>query len=442
MKLKSLFAFFLFCCTLSSLSQEKVSVEDAIKLALEKNYDVRVARQLSEAASTDNRYAPAAFLPQVNALGSSTWNQSEQELQTRSAQTGELVTREGPVASNTLNASVQAVWTLFDGARMFATRARVAQLAEQGELNVKNQMINTIAEVITNYFNIVRQKQQLRAIEEQMAVGEERVKLAQRKLEVGTGVKPELLQAQVDLNTQRAQAIQQQTLIEQSKQQLNALVGLQLPATFDVTDSIAIDLDVTETEQFDNVENTNFQLQAARKNLDIASYSLREQRAGFLPSINLNAAYTYNKTENTKLLNPFGLLFLESLGPNYGISVNLPIFNAFNARRLTQQAKIELMRQNILFDQQRAVVNVALRNAIVNYDNAKKILAIEEETITAAKENVNIALETFKRGVTTSVELRIAQQSLADAYNRLIAARYNAKIAETDLLRLNGSLLK
>jgi outer membrane protein len=55
---------------------------------------------------------------------------------------------------------------------------------------------------------------------------------------------------------------------------------------------------------------------------------------------------------------------------------------------------------------------------------------------------VNIALETFKRGVSTFIELRTAQQSLEEAYTRVINARYNAKLAETELLKLNGSLLR
>src|SRR5690606_3454388 len=99
-------------------------------------------------------------------------------------------------------------------------------------------------------------------------------------------------------------------------------------------------------------------------------------------------------------------------------------------------------RQQLLFEQQRNTTNVALKNAFTNYENAKAILLIEEETIGLARENVFIALESFKRGVNTFIELRTAQQSLAEAYNRLISARYNAKVAETELLRLNGSLLK
>jgi outer membrane protein len=435
----------LFIVTLCSLTllhsvfaQEDVSLDQVIGLALEKNYDVRVARNVSESAATDNRFASGAFLPQLNATGGLVWNRNDQELRFQDISRN----NSGKAESQNTTASLQLVWTLFDGTRMFATKERVAQLAEQGELAVKNQMINTIALVITNYYNIVRQKQQLKAIHEQMSVSEERVKLAERKLQVGTGIKPELLQARVDFNAQRAQAIQQETIITQLKEQMNALVGLQLPSEYDVADTIIIDLDLSDQVSFENLENSNYQLLTARKNLNIASLSLRERRAEYLPFLNFNAAYNYSKNDNTRLLNPFSPVFSQTNGLNYGLSVTLPILNGFNTRRLTQQAQLEVGRQTLLYEQQRNDVNVALRNALVNYENAKKILLIEEETIGAAKENVYIALETFKRGVTTFIELRTAQQSLADAYFRLITARYNAKLAETELLRLNGSLLK
>jgi outer membrane protein TolC len=169
---------------------------------------------------------------------------------------------------------------------------------------------------------------------------------------------------------------------------------------------------------------------------------LRERRAEYLPFLNFNAAYNYSEVDNTRLLNPFGTIFNQTNGYTYGFSINFPILTGFNTRRLNQQARIEISRQTLLYSQLRTNIDVGLKNAYVNYDNAKKILLIEEETIGLAKENVFIALESFKRGVTTFIELRTAQQSLADAYNRLINARFNAKIAETELLRLSGGLLK
>jgi outer membrane protein TolC len=325
---------------------------------------------------------------------------------------------------------------------MFAARERVSAIAEQSQLAVKDQMVNTIAETIINYYDVVRQKQQLRAIQEQMSVSEERVKLAEKKLQVGAGIKPELLQARVDYNEQRAQVLQQQSIIAQLKQRLNGLVGLQLPDNYDVADTIIIDLNLNADDFLSNFENSNFALQATRQNIRVANLLLRERRAEHLPFFNFNAAYNYTKTDNTQLINPYGTLLFQQHGYNYGFSVSVPILTGFNVRRQSQQARLEIDRQTLIYNQLKTNVNVGLKNAYVNYDNAKKILLIEEETIGLAKENVFIALESFKRGVATFIELRIAQQSLAEAYSRLIAARYNAKLAETELLRLNGSLLQ
>lgn len=439
MKVSFFLAFLCALCVVAKAqTQEHISLEEAIALALQKNYDIQLSRNTSESASTDDSYAWAFFVPQLNAVGSTVWNNNQQELQFQD----ESRNNSGEAQSNVINGSVQLNWLLFDGARMFASRQRIRQIAEQGELAVKAQMVNTIADVIVNYYSIVRQKQQLKAIQEQMAVSEERVKLAEKKLEVGTGGKPELLQAKVDLNAFHTQIIQQEALIIQFKETLNELTGLQLSRTYDVADTIIIDLNLNIDEIQNNIENSNFDLLAAKRNFEIAQLSLRERKGELSPTISFNAAYNYGRTDNQKLINPFAPLLSTTQGLNYGFSINIPIFNALNTRRLIEQAQINYGRQEILYQQQKTGVDVRLRNAYVNYDNAKKVLLIEEENILLAKENVFIALEGFKRGITTFIELRTAQQSLADGYNRLINARFLAKVAETELLRLKGTLIQ
>jgi outer membrane protein len=433
MKLR-LFIFFI-SAPLALSAQEVVSVSDVVKAALQKSYDIRIQQTVTDAATTDTRYANAAFLPQVNAVGSINRIYNDQELRFSAE------TREGEIRSENIAASAQLTWTLFDGTRMFIARNQVFETEEQSHLLMKDQMVNTISTVIQNYYDIVRQKQQLKALQEQMSVSEERVKLAERRFQVGTGAKPELLQAKVDYNAQRTQALQQEALIIQLKEQLNSLVDLQLPRDFDVTDTIEINLDLKSEEISADIEQKNFSLQAASSGLRIAGLSVRSQRAQGLPTLDFNAAYNYNQQDNFVQLNPFGPLFNKTQGLTAGFTVSVPILNNFNNRRLVQQSQILLRRQELLLQQQKVVVNTAVRNAFVNYDNARKILLVEEENILLAKENVTIALEVFRRGASTFVELRTAQQSLADAYTRLINARYLAKVAETELLRLNGSLL-
>ncbi len=438
MKLRIFSIVFFFSFVQSAIAQQEIKLEEVVKLALEKNYDIQIVRNTVESASTNNTFSNGAFLPQLSATATTLHNVGEQELEFKD----ETRNVSGDVESGNITLGAQLTWTLFDGTRMFAVKKAASVSEEQSQLLLKDQMVNTIAAVIANYYDVVRQKQQLRAIQEQMSVSEERVKLAERKLEVGLGTKPELLQARVDYNAQRAQIFQQESTIAQLKQQLNALTGKQLPAEYDVADTILIDLNLDTQSLTENAENRNFGLMAARQQINIANLSVWENRGNYFPTLNFNAAYNYNETENIQLINPFGSVYSLQNGFNYGFTLNVPILRGFNNRRLTQQAKISLSRQNILYEQQKTNVDVSLRNAVVNYDNAKKILLVEEETILLARENVFIALETFKRGVSTFIELRTAQQSLADAYNRLITARYNAKVAETELLRLNGSLLK
>ena len=439
MKHRFLIVSVLFTISFTSYvnAQDDIALNDVVALALKRNYDIQLARNNSLATTTNNGYAWAAFAPQLSATGSALWNSNDQSIKFQDATKNASGTNE----SNNIAGSVLLNWTLFDGTKMFATRNRIAILAEQGELLVKDQMINTISSVITNYYNVVRQKQQLKAIQEQMAVSEERVKLAEKKLQVGTGGKPELLQARVDLNAQRTQVLQQEATIAQLKEQLNALVGQQLPEVYDVGDTIIINANLRADDILQNVENSNYSLQAAHRNFDIADLALHERIGELFPTISFTGQYNYSKNENTRLINPFSTIFSQTNGYNYGFTIAVPILNGFNTGRQIQLAKITSIRQRTLYDQLKTNVNVSIRNAYVNYDNALKVLTIEEETILLAKENVFIALESFKRSVATYIELRTAQQSLADAYNRLIAARYNAKVAETELLRLNGGLL-
>lgn len=423
---------------LSAAAQERVSVTQVVALALEKNYDVQLAKNAADATNLDQRYAPAAFLPQVTTHASKTWSNTNQRQRladnTRRNYDG--------IKSENITASVDLAWTLFDGTKMFITRRRVAALAVQGELALKDAMVNTVADVVSRYYQVVALKQQLRATREQMAVNEERVKLADRKLEVGTGGKPELLQAKVDLNAQRVLALQQQTAIEQLKESLNALVGMQLPQNYLVADTILIDLSLASETLVANMESHNYSLQVARQNTDISKLLLKEQRADYFPVIDFISNYTFSQDDRAVAINSFTPLFNRNEGYDYGFSLSWPILTGFNTRRLIQQATLNVARQELLYEQEKTNIAIALKNAYTAYDNARQVLQIEEDNILLAKENVFIALEGFKRGITTYIELRTAQQSLEEAYTRLIDARYSAKVAEVELLRLSGALLQ
>lgn len=142
------------------------------------------------------------------------------------------------------------------------------------------------------------------------------------------------------------------------------------------------------------------------------------------------------------MVNPFTPLFSRNNGFNYGLGLSIPIFNGYNVKRQVQQAQLDIDYLKLSYQNQKTQIDVGIINAFKDYEMQQQALALEEENILLAKENVMIALERFRLGVSTYLELRETQKSLEDAYNRLLAARYNTKLAETELLRLKGDLVK
>lgn len=429
----------LLCAVCFRLSaQQMVTLQEAIGAALKYNYDILLVGNDSAAAAVDKHYIYGAFLPAVNAVVSRTQTISTQ----RQVLVDNSVRKGANVANVGFNPAISLNWVLFDGLRMFAARDRINQSYELANINLKNQVINSTAEVINSYFIIVRQKQQLKAIEEQMSINEERVKLADRKLSVGLGTKPELLQAKVDLNAQKAIHLQQQTIMVQAKEQLNQLTGMQLPVTYEVADSIPINDAMNIEEIQNNIELTNPGILQAIKNVDISRSLLREAQGARFPVISFVAGYNLNITDTRNVVNPFATIYNRNYGPNFGFTANIPLLNYMNVNRSVKQARLDIDYNEIALAKQKTTVNVSVRIGYNNYRFLLSALKLEEDNIQLAKENVFIAMERFKQGVSTFLELREAQKSLEDAYDRLIAARYNTKLAETELMRLKGELVK
>jgi outer membrane protein len=435
--MKSVLLLFFLSIAELSFAQRILLLEEAIATTLQNNYAIQLSKNDSAVAALDNSYRNAALFPRINANSGVVFNNNDQ---LQKFNDGTVRERKG-VRSSNVNNNLSLNWTLFDGFKMFATRDKLAEFIKVGELNSKNQVINTVAAVINTYYNIVRQKQQLRAIEEQMSISEERVKLAQYKMDIGVGAKPDVLQSKVDLNAQKSLQLEQLTLISQLKDQLNQLMNV-ASASYDVSDSIPINATLSLAEIETGLDNTNPNLLIARKNIDIAGITLKERKADRFPIVTFNSTYNFTRLDNKVVVNPFQPLFSRNWGFNYGLTASIPIFNNHNVKRLIQQAELDISFLQLQYKNQKSLLSLSVLNAFKNYEWQKKALVLEEESIKLAKENVDIVLQVYKLNSTTLIQLKEAQKSLLDAQTRLINARYNTKLAETELLRLKGEIIK
>ena len=290
-------AFSLFVGSLQA--QKLLTLEDAISIALKNNYDIQLSRNDSAIAALDYSYRNWLFAPRLNASVGNVWNNNHQNQEFTNG-----TKREGDVKTNNLSGSVSLSWLLFDGGKMFVTRNQAQELVRLGELGIKDQVVNTVAQVINSYYIIVRQKQQLKAIEEQMSISQTRVDLTQRRLEIGVGAKPDVLQSKVDLNAQIASRFRQLTLIEELKERLNQILNAAVGTNYEVSDTIPFNNNLSLAQIQNNFEQTNTTLQLQQKNIDIAELTIKSRKADQFPLISFNSAYNYNRTNNDVALNP------------------------------------------------------------------------------------------------------------------------------------------
>ncbi|MFM8806384.1 MAG: TolC family protein [Sphingomonadales bacterium] len=438
--MKRLFFYIILSFSITSigLGQSLLTVEEAIATALENNFEIRLAKNDSAAAALDFQYRNAVLLPRLTLNTGLTLNNNDQY---QKFTDGAIRQRKG-IRSENLNSGVALNWTLFNGGRLYATRDRISALLETGSLAIKNNIINTIGQVITGYYAIVQQQQQLRAVEEQLAINTERVKLAEYKLSIGSGTKPDVLQSKVDLNATKAAQLQQQNNIVLLKEQLNTLMGVASGRRYEVSDSIPFANRISLQEIQPSLSTTNPALQIANKQIDIARFQLREAKADRWPQLNLTSNYNFNRLDNIAVVNPFQPLFSRNSGLNFGINTSISLFNQFSAQRNIRSAQLSLQNRQLVFEQQQAQLSLQLVQAYNEYEAQQKALQLEEENILLAKENVAIVLDVYRLNSTTLIQLKEAQKSLQDAYTRLIQARFLTKRAETELLRIKGALLR
>ena len=227
----------LFLTQLIVVGQNSLSLQEAITIGLENNFQIKLSKQQLQISELDNQLGNAGMLPSVNANGTYSRTIENTEL---SFADGSGVNQNDALSTN-LNATIGANWIVFDGTKMFVTKDKLEELESIAALNVKLNINNNIAEILHAYTAIIAEKQALELFEQQLEVSETRLMLSKTKLELGASSELENLQAQVDANADRTAVINQQVRIKQAKTRLNRLMARDVTADFQVSDSIGIE---------------------------------------------------------------------------------------------------------------------------------------------------------------------------------------------------------
>lgn len=417
-------------------AQQTLSLEEAIRIGLEQNYAIRIARNNVKQAENNYSVGNAGFLPELSVSASQTKRIEDNKT---SYSSGTIPDRETNNAETKSTSAVAALnWTIFDGMKMFTSYEKLGELQKLGVSNARAQVEATVAGITNSYFDIIQQQNTLSLLQNTLDVSQERIRIAETKLDLGSGSKYDLLQARADYNADKAAVIRQQVVLNAARISLNTLLGRPDSVQFAVNDTIRIaaDLRLPNLRQDALKDNTN--LAIARLTQTVAGLSVKEIRSERYPTLEAQTGYSYSKTESgSSFFN-----FSRTNGYYYGLTARFSLFNGFDVNRRVQNAKIDLKNSRLALEEARQQVMADLANIYEDYSKSLALVDLEKENLQYARESLDIALERFKLGTISSIELREAQRTFISAETRLIDAQNRAKNAETELKRLSGRLVK
>ncbi|MGC4037525.1 MAG: TolC family protein [Chitinophagaceae bacterium] len=406
---------------------QNLTLPDAINISLKNSLDIQILRNNREIADVNNNIGVAGGLPVVTAsvADNEQVNDINQKLNT-----GVVIKRSG-ASGNTLTAGVNATMLLYNGSRVITTKKRLAELEMQSEQYINSLVQNTVASVMTAYYDVIRQQNYLKTIDGSINASQIRLDIVKTQQSVGLANNADLFQSQLDLNTLLQSKQTQQLVIDQSKTQLLLLLNLRPDSLINVSDTILMDKTIVLGDVLSQLPN-NADIIAADDQVKINEFIIRETAAQRYPTVRANAAYNYNRNQSAA----GQLLLNQSGGPTGGISIGIPIYNGSIYKR--QQRVAEINSKNAELQKDIVIRNYSA-SAVKTYQaylNNLQQLETQKQNVELAQKLLDLVLQKFQLRQATIVDVRQAQQSFEAASYTFTNLSFAAKSAEIELNRI------
>lgn len=420
--------------TIQVSAQDVLTKKDAIAIALENNYGVKIANNNVEVAKNNSSIYNTGYLPTVSTSAGANYNNSNQEIE---RQNGESTKING-AETKSYNASINVNYTLFDGLNRKYNYKQLQETYNLSELEARETIENMYLQLFNNYFQIARLSENTSNLDETLKISKKRLERANHKYDYGQSTKLELLNAQVDVNNDSINLINSKQQFANSKRNLNIILGIQNGIAYNVETEVNFINLMSFEELSSKAKENNILLKQNEKNIAISKFNIKANKAGYLPKAGLTGSYGWNKSQNPATS---FLAQLNSTGLNAGLNLSWNIFDGGATKTRVANAKIALENQEILKEQQLETIDNTIKNTYELYQNTLFILEAQKQNEITTQNNFDRTEERYRLGQVSSIEFRQAQINLLNTQNAVSNAKYDAKLIELELLQLTGDLL-
>ncbi|OQY01289.1 MAG: transporter [Bacteroidetes bacterium 4572_117] len=419
---------------MSGLSQEMLTKDTAVALALENNYGIKVANNNVLRAKNNSSIYNSSYLPKVSANAGANYNNSNYNTE---LQDGTSSTRNN-AAYSSYNASLAVSYTLFDGFGRSYNYKILKETHKLSQLEARQIIENSLLQLFIGYYEVARLTEDELNLLAFIEISENRLLRAKYNYDYGQSTKLDILNAEVDLNNDKIKYRNIKKLLANSRHNLNVILGRDVNIPFAVDTGITYTSALILEDLISGTKKDNVSLLQVNKNIEISNYQIKVNKSGWLPTVGVSGSYGYNKLMNDA---SFSTANSSTNGFSAGINLSWNIFDGGMTKTRVQNAKISIENTQILREQTEQNLERDVRNAWEVYQNALFVLQAEGKNVETNKRNFARSEEQYKLGQITSINFRLAQVNLLNASTNLNQAKFDTKIAELVLLQVSGQLL-
>ena len=420
-----------------SFSQENLSLENAIKVGLKKNFDIQLSKKNKEITQLNNNLGNSGALPTIN-ISSKKENAVSDQSNNPTSFIQEIL------KSESLNASANMSWTLLSGYRIQATKEKLRQLEFLSNGNLTLTIENTTQAIILSYYNCILQKERLKLLQNVVNLSRERLIYQKTKYEIGVSSKMDVLQIETSLLTDSSNLLTQRLNYNNSVKNLNLVLGVDLNSEWDLTDKMSTTTQVfnlfdLQSETFQN--NTNIKNQCI--NNEIIRQDITLAKSVYYPIVSFNSGASYNESTYDIGNSGFeGDNTGETLNYYANISVNFRLYDGGKYKTLLQEAEIKHDINDLNLEKQHREIKHQLSINFEKYNSRIIIYNLSKKAFDIAEINYQLANDKKNRGTINSFNLRDIEIAYLNSGISYLQATYNLNESYLELVKITGGILE
>ena len=426
------------------MPQDKLTLDKAIGIALHKNSTFLKSSDQIKGYESGVQAAYGNFLPTLGLNASWDWTKSN----TKGIGTVNINGVPVPIVSTTdiarnYSAAVYSNWTLFDGLSNFATLSRSKNDLESAQLSLNRVKQDIVYQTMSLYYQVVYNEQLLNVKRDDLKWNEKNLETIRERNRLGAATLADVYQQEVAKGNAELELINTENKLETAKKDLLFYLGIDVLEEFTFLDTLTqADSEIlknklnTEYEDITALVNQALQdrldYKSAMLNFESSKDAIRIAQSGHWPSLTANGSYSYY-TDNLSTIDK-----RKSL--SFGLNLNFPIFLGWSVSDQVQLAEVQSKISGIEMSDLERDIKRQIKTNYLNLQAAQKGLAVSQNNIEAAKENLKIEEEKYALGSGKLLDVLIANSRYTTALTDLLNAQFGF-IVLSEQLKYNLGVL-